>query len=67
MEFLQSQMQTSQGLAIHSPESNRSSPGEFDGFGTRGYVLYSLGYTVEYWIQQNQAKPGEGFWRIWGS
>ena len=44
----------------------RSSRWEFDGFGTHGYVLYSLGYTVEYWIHQNQAKPGEGFWRIWG-
>ena len=40
-------------------------PVQFDGFGTQGYMLYSLGYTVEYWIQQNQAKPGEGFWRIW--
>ena len=23
-------------------------PVEFDGFGTHGYMLYSLGYTVEY-------------------
>ena len=34
---------------------------EIDGFGTHGYMLYSLGYTVEYWTHQNQAKPG-GFW-----
>ena len=23
-----------------------------------GYMLYSLGYTAEYWIHWNQAKPG---------
>ena len=42
-------------------------PVEFDGFGTYGCMLYSLGYTEDYWIQQNQAKPVEGFWKIWGS
>ena len=41
-------------------------PVEFGGFGTHGYMLYSLGYTVEYWNHQNQAKPGKGFWRICG-
>ena len=78
MELAQWQLQSIHGLAIHSPESNKSSrwslmelaqwqlqsihglaiqswiqqkqPVEFDGFGTHGYVLYSLGYTVEYWI-----------------
>ena len=34
-------------------------PVEFDGFDTYGYMLSSLGYTVEYWIHQNQAKPGK--------
>ena len=33
---------------LWSTESNKSSPVEFDGFGTHGYMLYSLGYTVEY-------------------
>ena len=31
-------------------------PVEFDGLGTRGCMLCSLGYTVGYWIYQNQAK-----------
>ena len=35
-------------------------PVEFDGFGTHGYMLYSRHYAVEYWIHQNQAKPGGG-------
>ena len=34
---------------------------EFDRFGTHGYMLNSLGYTVEYWIHQNQAKPEKDF------
>ena len=34
-------------------------PVEFDGFGTRGYMLYSLGY--EYWIQQKQPVEFDGF------
>ena len=50
-------MQSIHGLAMHSPESNKSSRVEFDGFGTHGYMLYSLGYIVVYWIHQNQAKP----------
>ena len=57
------QMQSIHGLAIHSPESNKSSRWGFDGFGTHGHMLYSLGCTVVYWIH-NQAKPGGGFW--WG-
>ena len=36
-------MQSTHGLAIPSPESNKSQ------------MLYSLGYTVEYWIHQNEA------------
>ena len=35
---------------VWSTESNKSSPVEFDGFGTHGYMLCS----VEYWIQQKQ-------------
>ena len=31
---------------------------------THGYMLYSLGYTVEYWIHQNLAKAREGFWSL---
>ena len=31
-------------------------PVEFDGFGTHGYMLYSLGYTVEYWIPSKWGK-----------
>ena len=54
-------MQSIHGLAIHSPESNKSSRWEFDGFGTHGYMLYSLGYTVEYWIQQKQPVEFDGF------
>ena len=110
------------GLAIHSLESNKKQPVEFDGFGTHGYctcsirwailwstesikssrwslmdlihmwlhalfaglycgvlnptkaaggvwwiwythgyMLYSLGYTVEYWIQQKQPVEFDGF------
>ena len=41
-------------------------PVEFDGFYGYMYMLYSLGYTVEYWIRYNQAKPGGGFWWISG-
>ena len=48
--------------STESIKSTRWSLVEFDGFGTHGYMLYSLGYTVEYWIHQNQAKPGSGFW-----
>ena len=31
------------------------------GFGTHGYMLYSLGYTVEYWIHQKQPVEFDGF------
>ena len=34
---------------------------EFDGFGTHGYMLYLMGYTVEYWIQQKQPVEFDGF------
>ena len=33
---------------VHSLESDKKQPMEFDGFGTRGYMLYLLGCTVEY-------------------
>ena len=33
---------------LWSTESNKSSTVEFDGFGAHGYMLYSLGYAVEY-------------------
>ena len=54
-------MQSIHGLAIHSPESNKKQPVELDGFGTHGYMLYSLEYAVVYWSHQNQAKPGVDF------
>ena len=55
-------------LAVHSPESNKSSQWSLMDLVHFGYnMLYSPGYTVEYWIHQNQAKAAEGFWRIWGS
>ena len=33
---------------IHSPVIQQKQPVEFDGFGTHGYMLNSLGCTVEY-------------------
>ena len=41
-------------------------PVEFDGFGyTMGYMIYSLGCTVEYWIQQKQPVEFDGFGYTW--
>ena len=55
-------MQSIHGLAFTQSWIQQKQPVEFDGYGgTHGYMLYSLGYTVEYWIHQNQAKPGAGF------
>ena len=48
------------GLAIHSPESNKSSPVEFDGIGTVANAKHPwLGYTQS-WIQQKQPVEFDG-------
>ena len=57
-------MQSIHGLAIHSPESNKSSRLEFDGIGTVANAKHPwLGYTQS-WIQQKQPV---GVWWNWYS
>ena len=41
--------------------SQQKQPMELDGFGTHGYMLYSLGSTVSIKIRQNQEKDLGGF------
>ena len=43
-------MQSTHGMAITQSWIQQKQPVEFDGFGTHGYMLYSQGYTVEYWM-----------------
>ena len=54
-------MQSIHGLAIHSHESNKGNPVEFDGFGTHGYMLYSLAILWCTEFQQKQPVEFDGF------
>ena len=54
-------MQSIHGLAITQSCIQQKQPVEFDGFGTHGYMLYLMDYTVEYWIQQKQPVEFDGF------
>ena len=57
-------MQSIHGLAVHSPESNKSSRVEFDGFGTVANAKHPwLGYTHVL----NPTKAAGGVWWIWYS
>ena len=62
-------MQSIHGLAIHSPESNKSSRWSLMDLlniatcSIHWAVLWSTEYIK---IRQNQAESWEGFWRIWG-